>query len=897
MQDDTILNTECKINMKKIRFEHRLLGSILIVCLLVFIIFHGLFTKIDTQIIDSYFKIRGDLPADSNIVLILLTDSDVQKLGGWPISRDYYSYMIHILNELGAKVIGFDLFLGKSSAIYPEHDKMLAEFTQAAANIIYAYYFNALDTENFKSSPETSVPSELTRFSFEKLQGLRSLRGHSPALPLEELVPSAAGIGFSNLGVQDQVVRKVPLLVEYNQRLYPSFALSVIIQNYSIEQIEYRKSGRLVLHSLKQILDIPVDDQCRIHINYLDDLKAFQLISFLELLQNYQNEAKRLNLKDKLVLIAPNLTGLTNLKSIPQKSGYPPIGIHANIIHNIMHGCALKPIGLWWNVVFTVLLSFIVLSLQSRLSVGRGLVLSIGFILSYFIGSFMVFAYSNGLTAIFAPILTVSIISLTQFILIVSTEKKRLIHEHEILQAELSAKKDRLQEAENELIKLKEIEKDRKLYSPNVQSQQMKVIQLRSQIHHLEARFKKEDKSKDLTLSFKEIVHSSVGKMARQLELIPKVAEEDVSVLITGESGTGKELVARAIHQMSQRKDKPFVAINCGALPETLLESELFGHEKGSFTGANFRRQGRFEQANGGTLFLDEIAETSSAFQVKVLRVLQEKVFERLGGNASIKVDVRILAATNKNLKEELKRGNFREDLYYRLSAFPIQLPPLRQRKEDIPLLVQHFLTQFSGSSSALEISEGAMESILHYPWYGNVRELENVIQRAVILARSEDRSTIQRSDLPEDITDMKTIASVQNDIPVSSRTNLDDQILALLRNLHFSHSAINRIAEQLTVDRGTVTERFKGLCFKALYETKWDVDEAARQIVAIDDPEAMQRVVNKIQTYINKIKSNIKSPKFAVAKAQLESKYKGMPKHFHQYLDSLIQIIIKDKF
>ncbi len=232
-----------------------------------------------------------------------------------------------------------------------------------------------------------------------------------------------------------------------------------------------------------------------------------------------------------------------------------------------------------------------------------------------------------------------------------------------------------------------------------------------------------------------------IGKskcMQEVYDLIEKVAGSRVNVLITGESGTGKELVAKAVHYNSQRRDNPFVPINCGAIPENLLESELFGHEKGSFTGAVHQKSGLFEIANDGTLFLDEIGELPPMMQVKLLRVLQEQEFRRVGGTKNIHVDVRLVAATNKDLDAEVGQGNFREDLFYRLNVIPVALPSLRERREDIPLLVEHFLKKLTGGE-AMKVSEGAMRRILDYHWPGNIRELENALERCIVLGHGDE--------------------------------------------------------------------------------------------------------------------------------------------------------------
>jgi two-component system response regulator AtoC len=258
---------------------------------------------------------------------------------------------------------------------------------------------------------------------------------------------------------------------------------------------------------------------------------------------------------------------------------------------------------------------------------------------------------------------------------------------------------------------------------------------------------------------FENIITKS-SRMQQVIEVIKVVAKSNATALITGETGTGKELVARAIHSQSHRRDRPFVAVSCAALPESLLESELFGHEKGSFTGAYAQKKGKFEVANRGTLFLDEIGEMSANTQVHLLRVLEEKEFNRVGGNEPIKVDVRVISATNRDMKQAVAEGKFREDLYYRLNVVNIELPPLRERTEDILLLAQHFLKRFAleNQKKITGFSPQATDFLLKHNWPGNVRELENAIERAVILSKN---SVIEAADL-----------SRQNLMPAGSNTS-----------------------------------------------------------------------------------------------------------------------------
>ncbi len=308
-----------------------------------------------------------------------------------------------------------------------------------------------------------------------------------------------------------------------------------------------------------------------------------------------------------------------------------------------------------------------------------------------------------------------------------------------------------------------------------------------------------------------------VGKCARMKELfrlIAKVADTDTTVLVQGESGTGKELVSRAIHAGGPRSGYLFVPVNCGAIPSELLESELFGHEKGAFTHAIRTRIGRFEMAHGGTVFLDEIAEMSPMLQVKLLRVLQEHEFERVGGTQTIKPDFRVIAATNQNLEEAVKVGKFREDLFYRLNVIPVMAPPLRERSADIPLLVEHFIGLFNETKhrAISGISAGAMEYLVRYDWPGNVRELENIVERMIILT---DDDEISVSDLPDKIISTRGGGcSVAREIPargfVLQRAVADFEREIIIQALNQTGWIKNQAAKLLNVNRTTLIEKMR---------------------------------------------------------------------------------------
>ncbi|MGI6466386.1 MAG: sigma-54-dependent transcriptional regulator [Sphaerochaetaceae bacterium] len=295
-------------------------------------------------------------------------------------------------------------------------------------------------------------------------------------------------------------------------------------------------------------------------------------------------------------------------------------------------------------------------------------------------------------------------------------------------------------------------------------------------------------------------------KMVRLMEKVAQVADATASVLITGESGVGKELVADALHAQSTRSDGPFIKVSCATFADTLLEDELFGHEKGAFTGATSARKGRFELAHGGTLFLDEIGELNSQTQVKLLRVLQERQFERLGGEKTITVDVRLIAATNRDLKKEVENGNFREDLFYRLNVIHLDVPPLKERKDDIPLLLSHFLELYNerNNRKVEGFSQQARSALLSYDWPGNIRELGNVVESMVVMASSE---ILDVGDLPQHLQNSESDDKITLDIGTTMK---DAEKALILSTLSSNNGNISKTAETLEISRKTLHRKLK---------------------------------------------------------------------------------------
>ena len=334
-------------------------------------------------------------------------------------------------------------------------------------------------------------------------------------------------------------------------------------------------------------------------------------------------------------------------------------------------------------------------------------------------------------------------------------------------------------------------------------SEELKIQEMKAEVLRLRAEL-------ETTYSFGEIVGKS-QRMQQTFTLMQRAAESDITVLISGESGTGKELVANAIHFNSPRKAEPFVIVNCAAIPETLIESELFGHERGAFTGATEKRIGKFEHANRGTIFLDEIGDMQLALQAKLLRVLQERQVQRVGGTANIPIDLRVLTATNQNLEDAVKAGTFRQDLFYRITTFPIVVPPLRDRREDIPLLANHFLKKYAEHTdkSISAISASALRLLMQYDFPGNVRELENIIERAVLL---ETTDLLQPNNLPPQLLSMVSSESAST-APVDSTEILPlEQVerQTLIHALKMTDNNITKAAQALHIDRSTLYRKLK---------------------------------------------------------------------------------------
>ena len=829
---------------------------------------------VDDMSADLLMKMRGSRKVSEDIVFIYLSDDDIRDLGGWPITRDFYGYLIYILKRTNARAVGLYALFDSPDRRYPEYDRQLSDFIESSGLVGLPATIGEFDDLKRSLSENRTIPSGVAV-------------SKSILYPIPAFRNAAAGIGFSNLG-NDSVLRKVPLVVATPDSHIVSFGTELARLHYGPGATirTGRKSIRIVSASGKHIV-IPIDRYGRMRLNHFGRLDRVCSIGFLELMQKYESEPDSIDFSDKLVIVDVANPSIPVVRATPLAKALPASLIHATVAENILSQTMISESPDWIKCV-SVLFILLAISFLWKMKNIRIILLSTVMILFlYLMISLAVFSFGHFIFPVVYPFIVCFVT--TGYCVWTHNRNIRIqyAYESQALQAQIEKKHRQLEEAETRLVELDqqlgaEIEEKKVLSKESkklAEEKRTAIYELEKHVRDLEeSRVSKVYTSKK---QYQEIVHDSDSKMVAILELIEKMGSDDIPVLIQGETGTGKELIARIIHRMSGRKKSSFVAINCGALPDTLLESELFGHEKGSFTGAHSMRRGRFELADGGTIFLDEITETTPQFQARLLRVLQEKTFERIGGEKSIRVNVRIIAATNKDLKMEVGHGIFREDLFYRLNGFPLQLPPLRERQNDIPLLADHFLKKH-GYHTVSSISSRSMEILKMYRWPGNVRELENVVRRAAILAGSDGRNMIKESDIPEEIryTEIEPIKGFVYQ-------SFEEQILFLLRQLKFSRSAINQTARALdNRDRGTITEYFRGICFKMLVESDYSIDIAARSISASDDMETIERVKTKIREYLKNLRSSAENVKETDDKA---SYIKGLPQKYHTYIKQIL--------
>ena len=796
---------------------------ILILSILIFYFLSASLSPINNKIKQSFSKLAGEHQPDSCIIIIHISSSDIDNIGPWPIKRSYYALLINELKKLSVKKIGVEVFLSSRIATQTVYDNLLTREIIKAENVVLSSLTGEIYLEN------------------------NNYKTDSLSYPSSKLLEQSIKTGHINFIEENG--HTIPLKVESRREKEKAFALML---------------------SEKQL------NEKEINVNILSNWKKFanySLHEFFNLVQD--DDEKLLSFKNKIVIVGVSDPQIAKTIQTSFEDEMPGVALHAFALDNILNDRSLILISPLVSLIFGGLFLFIVLLLSIKKDFKSQLfiylsalvfILALGIILlNYFQ---IVFSY----TLIIFPLIGLFVFDGISESREGKVRLANAIDENQLLEVHLRKK-------ENELAELQYTHKNSDQKSEKEIANKIKLLQ--EEIDRLNSG--KEDEveaeivSDNRVKNFHGIIYRS-KVMGKVVDLVMKTAPEEATILILGESGTGKELIAKAVHNLSSRKDKNFIAVNCGALPDTLLESELFGHVKGAFTGAVSDKIGRFEAADKGTIFLDEIGETSESFQVKLLRVLQSGEFEKVGSSKTFSADVRVVAATNKNLESLIKEKKFREDLYYRLNVIKIDLPPLRDRREDVEVIADYFIRN---ENSEIGFSKSVLEALNKNDWKGNIRELESVIKRAVIFAKSSERKLIQLNDLPEDI--VKKV-----------KYNFEDLVLHSLREKGFSHSSISETAAELgNVNRTVISENFRGIFFKEYVESNYEFDQAVRLIAGTDDEEIIEKVKSKCDTFISNLTRDIEKHKgrnFEELKLKFASKYKNLPVRYHAYLDDIIK-------
>jgi transcriptional regulator with PAS, ATPase and Fis domain/CHASE2 domain-containing sensor protein len=795
--------------------------SIVLLATLFLLVFQNIRKSADNEIENIFIQVRGEISPDSNIILIHFSEEDIARIGPWPIKRNYYALLINQLSNLGVKKIGLEIFLSSRFVTQSVYDNLLRKEIEKSGKVVL-------------SSVAGRIPARNNKFYTDSL-----------SFPSPKLLDENLQTGHINF------------ISDYD------YEIPLVLINKDIQEkaFAYQISGIQT-------------EQKSIVVNFISSWQKIRKYSALEFAELVYNKSPELNnFKDKIVILGISDIQIAPTIKTPFDDHLPGMALHFFALDNILNSRDFRGVYYLISLIVLPLLLFGFIFYRNKIS-GKIIPVYLVAAVTILIVTFVLVSiiYLKISTSLFIiPFVSLVIGETVSYFLQERKELKGAIDETTLLRNLLSSK-------EKELSKLQ-----KGLNESGEESLQLveKIETLRNDIEKL--RENEDDRLKVLfdinrkPEDFFGIVYTS-NSIAQIVELVKKAAPTDSTILITGESGTGKELVARAIHSVSKRKNKNFIAVNCGALTDSILESELFGHVRGSFTGATTDKAGRFELADQGTIFLDEIGETSENFQVKMLRVLQSGEIEKVGSTKVERVNVRVVAATNKNIVELVKEKIFREDLYYRLNVITIELPPLRERKEDIDVLANSFLL---AEAPKISLSKAVLQALNDYQWKGNVRELESVIKRAIIFARSEKRNLIQLSDLPKEIVK-------------EARYSFEDLVLESLRNKKFTHSSIAETAKELgNVNRTMIAENLRGLALKTLVENEFNIEKTVSIISGTEENEVKDRVLLKVQTFINNIQKDVKKSgdiDFESLKRQFSSKYKNLPAKFHSYLDEVLK-------
>lgn len=800
--------------------------GILILTVSIILIFKNLTININ-YIVESFFhSVHGASTPDTNIVLIKITQNDIEKLGGWPLKRSYYALLLNKLAQHKPAKIGLEVFLSSNSRNQSIYNDLIVNELKRSDKIVLSCILNDLENENDQFYSD-SIVFPLSESGYKDLQF-----GHINYLE------------FTDIFIPQKIMTKNDTLCSFSQMLTNNPNRNDI--RPTLLKINFRSS--------------------------IDNFKSYSLIEFFNLLEI--NSSDLISLEDKIILIG--VTDPTIGKSVTSHfdKTLAGLGLHAIAVDNLLTGSFLVTKYVTLSAVLFILIILLIITTVRRfLLIYYSIVFLVFFIISQIL--YTSFYIELNYTSFIIPIMLLFLVEIVFNIQEKEQKLSEAYSEKEILERALISKEQTLSALEEEAAKSKQPPKH---LIEQVNTLKNQVTQLRKSQEENDTVFRTEDSTE--SKNFLGMVYCS-SMLQKLVEMVTRVAPTDASVLIMGESGSGKELVANAIHQLSKRKDENYVAFNCAAIPENLLESELFGHVKGAFTDASADKTGRFEAADKGTIFLDEIGETSEKFQAKLLRVLQTGELQNVGSSETKHVNIRVIAATNKNLSELVKENLFRKDLYYRLNVITIDVPSLKTRPEDIPIIAEYFVLR---ENPELKISKAVMKILLENEWIGNVRELESTIKRSAIFAQTDNRNIIKIVDLPAELAHL-------------DKSNLEQMILDSLREKEFSHSSINETAKELgNINRTIISENFRGIFFQNYMQTNFDLEQSCKNIVNSSNEETLEKVRKKGKTYLKNLEADIKSAgnlSFEELKSKFSSKYKNLPQKYHSFLDEVIKHLI----
>jgi DNA-binding NtrC family response regulator/CHASE2 domain-containing sensor protein len=753
------------------------------------------------------------------INIVYFDEKDIETLGGWPLSRNVYAFLAEKLNSFNVKSIGFYVYWAERTIHQDEDDLLLLSVLEKYNNIIGSFYF-----KNLNDYSENEIPVNPLQYNLKNIPNDIPLVSNIQS-PDSLFLKGNVKFGFINLPMTSNgLIEQAFLYAKCGQSVYPSFNM-LLANTYQNPQID--------------------PNITKIQINYKVNIDHLPQLSVREIIHSKPSKELREKLNNSIVILGVISSQLGFSKPTPIEKDMPVIGIHAQIIDNILSGDYLK---MFPHFLHPFIFLFVTLSIQC-INIRRRIPLLLFLALICCIITPILWNFTI-IFQLYAYLITIGFFIITLIGNSFYKQKSEFLKEtekrHE-LETEFQEKVSNASKLEQEYVML------RQKYMDEIDKIRIEL----SNIH--------EEKAKKIKNEYQDIVFTQDSPMVKILAEISRIAETDAPVLIRGESGTGKELIADAIHTKSKRSKEPFITINCGAIPESLFESELFGHVKGAFTGANKSKIGFFEAAHGGTIFLDEISEMSPGMQAKLLRTLQYGTFFRVGATKEIKVDVRILAASNQILEQLIEKRLFRQDLFYRLNVLSVHIPPLRERIVDIPKLLYFFIDRQN-----IKITTNAMSVLTSYHWPGNIRELQNIATR---ISLSDEATAV-------------TAEWIQNHLLITNKikTALEDDILEMFRELNFRNDANVTIAKRLgNLHRSTITEYLRGMTFQFFYDEKYNLTKAKRKFNPIPDKEIDKRLHNKMKRYLNNLSDKIEhNLPWEINLSEIQKHIRKIPKRYH---------------